>query len=134
MTEELKSSTRTDDEYDMFAKFIASKIRKLRNPNMRDIVMNDVHNMVVRACMSDRQNNRYNSQYPESFSQASQSAFYQFIAYPHTNKTDDSRKPNNDPLSTTKNTSSSGMESDVFRVDMPEVENSCFQEEFLLDT
>ncbi|CAH1983342.1 unnamed protein product [Acanthoscelides obtectus] len=43
-----------NDEYEMFGKLIAAKIRKLKNPNTRDILMNDIHSMVINAGMIDR--------------------------------------------------------------------------------
>ncbi|KAL4709870.1 hypothetical protein ACJJTC_003833 [Scirpophaga incertulas] len=42
-----------DDEYDMFGKLIAMKIRKLNNPSTREIVMNDMFNLAFRAAMCD---------------------------------------------------------------------------------
>lgn len=85
----------SDDEYEMFGKFIATKIKKLKNENVRDIVMNDVHNIVVRACMADRQQSRYSTHYPEPFSQASQTAFYQFLSTPYGSKTANYSKSGN---------------------------------------
>ncbi|CAG5024185.1 unnamed protein product [Parnassius apollo] len=43
-----------DDEYEMFGRLIASKIKKISNPNTRDFLMNDIHNLVFRTCMADR--------------------------------------------------------------------------------
>ncbi|XP_074041882.1 uncharacterized protein [Leptinotarsa decemlineata] len=43
-----------DDEYEMFGRLLAIKLKKIRNPNTRDILMNDIHNLVFRACMADR--------------------------------------------------------------------------------
>ncbi|CAK1597685.1 unnamed protein product [Parnassius mnemosyne] len=45
---------KTDDEYEMFGKLIASKLKKIRNPNTRDILMNEIHILVFRTCMADR--------------------------------------------------------------------------------
>lgn len=42
-----------DDEYYMFGRLLASKLQKIRNPNTREILMNDIHNLVFRACMAD---------------------------------------------------------------------------------
>ncbi|XP_045468045.1 uncharacterized protein LOC123676280 isoform X1 [Harmonia axyridis] len=50
--EHLKDSK--NDEYEMFGKLIASKLRTIKNLNTRDILMNDMHYMVLRACMTDR--------------------------------------------------------------------------------
>ncbi|CAH2108870.1 unnamed protein product [Euphydryas editha] len=43
-----------DDEYDMFGRLISSKIKKISNPNTRDMLMNDINNLVFRTCMADR--------------------------------------------------------------------------------
>ena len=43
-----------DDEYDMFGRLLASKLKKIKNPNTRDILMNNIHNLVFRARMADR--------------------------------------------------------------------------------
>ncbi|XP_022831829.1 uncharacterized protein LOC111360189 [Spodoptera litura] len=43
-----------DDEYEMFARLLVSKLKKIKNPNTRDILMNDIQNLVFRACMADR--------------------------------------------------------------------------------
>ena len=43
-----------DEECEMFGRLLASKLKKIRNPNTRDILMNDIDNLVFRACMADR--------------------------------------------------------------------------------
>ena len=43
-----------DDEYEIYGRLLASKLKKIRNPNTRDILMNDIDNLVFRACMADR--------------------------------------------------------------------------------
>lgn len=43
-----------DDEYKLFGRLLESKLKKIRNPNTRDILMNDINNLVFRACMADR--------------------------------------------------------------------------------
>lgn len=43
-----------NDEYELFGKLISSKLKKMKNANTRDILTNDMHNMVVRAIMIDR--------------------------------------------------------------------------------
>lgn len=45
-----------NDEYEIFGKLIASKIRKLQNINIKEILMNDIQNIVFKACMMDRLN------------------------------------------------------------------------------
>lgn len=51
--EHVKGSS-ANDEYEFFGKLIAAKIRKLKDPYTRDIIMGQIHNIVIRACTSDR--------------------------------------------------------------------------------
>ncbi|KAJ8707485.1 hypothetical protein PYW08_010737 [Mythimna loreyi] len=43
-----------NDECELFGRLLASKLKRIRNPNTRDTLMNDIHNLVFQTCMADR--------------------------------------------------------------------------------
>ncbi|XP_047034045.1 uncharacterized protein LOC124640356 [Helicoverpa zea] len=54
MDEAFKMKEKKDDECEIFGRLIAIKLKQISNPNTRDTLMNDIQNLVFRACLDDR--------------------------------------------------------------------------------